>query len=722
MVQNKKEKSVIFITNIETLHPHLQVEVEEKIQRRKLHELQQFVLNRKSTEIRKELYEHMVTYGLYYSTKDGEFLEYNKLMDKIKDEFHFSETPPKLHIDEAIQRLNEYDEVVVEEQSLKLTGKKRIQIDSELMTSENIGVKVIKNLKERIKENIPSITTKQLNSITDNLFELFGSLFASYGNETAKIFLKDNKNIQDLNKKTNFQQIYQEKILVILATEHHNTIDKIFHDFFEKSTPEISEFFYTLSQSYVYLQILNVDPELKQLENIAWSKKWIFLDTNVLIFLLFEGNSLFSPMRSLIMQTKKLGPRLLITSKTVQELEQNIENNKEKYRNLKIKSKFVSAFDNVGEENSFLTTYVNAIKEDSDVTIDSFALKYENFTKILEHEFGVQIESDYIESLEEDPNAEKLRSHIITRAIWKVSAVVTHDVYNVLRVHKLRKKGTSDEIGPKSWLLTTDKTLLSAELDTFGENIIPACISTDLWLQLISPFISPTVALKDTSAVFTKLLSSAFKSHKTKPEDISTLLQVFVNDDRFSLEDFKMMIGDKFIQEHLYKVKQKIEKGEDIESEDYKPILDRRIVLKDEKHEKELEKITKEHSKKIEGLKNDLNILSGEVATLKGKDVGRTKQNTFLKKIIIILFSSAIFDAFIGIWIYFKLNYTIDDLIWILVGIFVAESALIFIFHIFTEKRLKNISKIKTWPRSDKFALITLIVVIIGVVVSRIKF
>lgn len=187
MTQNKKEKSVIFITNIDTLHPHLQVEVKEKIKRRKLHELQQFVLNRKSTEIRKELYDHMVTYGLYYNTKDGEFLEYNKLMDKVKDEFHFSETPPKLHIDESIQRLIGYDEVVVEEQLLKLTRKKRIQIDSELIASENIEIKVIKNLQERIKENIPSITTKQLDSITDNLFELFGSLFASYGNETAKI-------------------------------------------------------------------------------------------------------------------------------------------------------------------------------------------------------------------------------------------------------------------------------------------------------------------------------------------------------------------------------------------------------------------------------------------------------------------------------------------------------------------------------------------------------
>lgn len=696
------------------------MELEEKTKRRKLHQLQQFVLNRKSTDIRKELYDHMIAYGLYNNTKVEEFLEYNKLMDKLKDEFHFSETPPKLHIDEAIQRLIGSDDVVVKEQLLKLTRKKRDQIDSELTASENTETKVIENLQEKIKENIPSITEKQLHSITDNLYELFGSLFASYGNETAKIFLEAGKSVQDLKKQTNFQQIYQEKILATLATKHHDTIDKIFNNFFEKSTPEISKFFYTLSQSYVYLQILNVDPELKQLENIAWSKKWIFLDTNVLIFLLFEGSSLFGPMRSLIIQTKNLGLRLLITPKTVQELEKNIENNKAKYQNLKIKSKFVSAFDDVGEENSFLTTYANAIKEDSGTTMDGFALKYENFAKILEHEFGIQIESDYIESLEEHPKAEELRSHITTRAIWKVPPVVTHDMYNILRVHKLRKKGTSDEIGPKSWLLTSDRTLLGAELDTFGENIIPASITTDLWLQLISPFISPTVAIKDTSTIFTKLLSSAFKSHKTNPDDISTLLQAFVNDDRFSLEDFKMMIGDKFVQEHLHKVKQKIEKGEDVESEDYKPIMDRRIELKDEQHGKKLEEITKEHSKEIKGLKNELNILSGEVTTLKGKDVEKIKQNTFLKRLVIILLSSAAFDAFIGLWLHFKLNYIIDNLIFTLAGIFVAEAALIFIFHIFTEKRLESISKIKTWPRSDKFALITLIVVIIGLVVGAI--
>ncbi len=576
-------------------------EFDEHNSRRKLLELQQFVLSRRSEDIRSDLYEHMVMYVLYNHSSQDEYFGEEKISKLIEKEYHIKEIP-HLHLNLAIQSLTSNGHVLTKDQKHALSLLKRNELKTNLANSLLIEQKVKDLLKLKLTAAIPSLSNEQIDVILSNFSHLLASLFTNYGSVVARTLAGNLVNMKEIPHYPAFQETYEKKIKPIVQPQYHNELDRVFNDFFANPNEEQSKFFFSLSQSYVYMQILNLDPDLQEIQKIAWAKKIIYLDTNVLIRLLFENDPLHKTILNIIKNTKRLGARLLVTEKTKEEFKKVLENDKINHKNFKLRSKFTFLLKETKRDNPFLMTYVNELEKNPNLPIDTFSKKYDHFDKLIESNYSIELE-EYFPAVEDVDYLPNLRVHIVTRAPWKHPEVVYHDAYHILRVHGLRKRGTDDEIGPRSWLLTTDYTLQKAEKDQFGEDKIPASVTIDLWLQLISPFISPKLDTKDTNLSFSTILSSNFQSHKIGTNELNTFM-AFMDDSKFTTEHLKIIIGNDFVKEKIHDLQDLIDKGEQITFEQFRPLFTKSIEIIESEYTKKNTEISEQHKKELEELQN----------------------------------------------------------------------------------------------------------------------
>ena len=92
-------------------------------------------------------------------------------------------------------------------------------------------------------------------------------------------------------------------------------------------------------------------------------------------------------------------------------------------------------------ENPFLSTYMNTLKKNSKISLNTFSKAYEEYDKLIDSQYGMTIEDIDKDIDLESEDASRLKVHLTTRSPWKSGAVVTHDAYNILLVRKLRETG-----------------------------------------------------------------------------------------------------------------------------------------------------------------------------------------------------------------------------------------------------------------------------------------
>lgn len=735
----------------------------EQLQRQNLLELQQFVLNRETDDIRCNAYEYMISSVLFNHTKQDDRLDYKQIISHMEHDYYFKDVP-KLYAIEALKVLEGNHSITKNEEFYTLSSTKRSELKTNLDTSVSREQNVKNALTLKLSE-IEGISKQQIEFIVSNFQLLLGSMFRNYGSQIAKIFAEESKNVQELKKYPVFQEIYSQKIKAVVAKSLHKELDEKFNDFFFKPTRELSEYFLSMAQSFVFLRILNIDPNLQKLQKITWAKKIIFLDTNVIIPLLFEGHPLHKTIELIINQTKQLGVQLFITEKTKEEFKKFLESSKKKNVNFTMKGKFASLFKNTTDDNPFLLTYIQDLDKNPKTSLNVFAKKYDHFDLLLER-YSIKIE-EYIPSIEDVEYLPNLRVHIVTNANWKYPEVVYHDAYNILRVHSLRKKGTDDEFGPKSWLLTIDYSLQKAEKDMYGDEKIPASITIDVWLQIIAPLISPKVTIQDTAEGFSKLLSFNFSSNKISTNQLTTLMTAFMDDSKFTVDHLKIIIGNDYIKEKLREMQELIDKGEIIKLEQFQPLLKKSVELIEEEYKKKETVLTEEHKKELQELRSSLDAQQQEIEQMKKTaDVERKREledmksslekkhvqemedmkkivdnvqsdmeklknektvseqknklrTTSWKAIAIVILSSAIAD-FVGIYgflAYSKLEFY--EKLLIVIMILCSEAGIIY----FIPKIINYLEKTKnsSWTRQDKLALIGIIAAIASVIAVVLK-
>ena len=578
--------------------------------------LYQYVLDSKTVVVRGELYEHLILKTLYDHAKKSS-LSTTKIVDHIETDYNLTNLP-FIHIEPAISRLKSKKWVVGKE-CLALTSDKTIEIKQHnQIFIEDMKI-VLEDLEEKIKKRIPDLSIPLVKDTVKNFYKLLGKTFTTYGKVAAKLIIDQQGTINSLKNYKGFREDYNELVLNLIPEHLQDSIDEIFNEFFFDPTEKQSKFFYNLAQSHTLLEILNVDPTLQKIQKNALNKTKMFLDTNVIIYLLFEKSRQYDSIYAVIERSKQLGATFYINTITKKEFERWLENNKcgaETIR--KIPQKLTDALSNKKIDAPLLTAYADSLKQNPRQSIDQFCLQFEDVSKVLKNKFGVELDEEDIDVYQSSKSYVKLESSIQNITRFKGPNVVKHDALCILKIKEYRKDNLSNEFGPKAWFLTTDSSLWRAERNAFPSNEIRASITSAAWLPIISPLISPELKTSNTIVGFSKLLSMNFGTGSIiSQEDILNITSAFIDDKYLTVEDLSELIGDKRVRDSLRNLHNAHDKNDRIEEERWTKIgleaVTKRLKGKHERETDGYKKSIKQFTKRLDSQDGKLQQQSDQI-------------------------------------------------------------------------------------------------------------
>ena len=294
--------------------------------------------------------------------------------------------------------------------------------------------------------------------------------------------------------------------------------------------------------------------------------------------------------------------------------------------------------------------------------MDTFLKRYKEFESVMESKYDMVLEEVDKEVDLESEDAQLLKNQLLNRAPSKRPKVLNHDAYMILRVRKLRDK-KPDLTGHKAWMLTTDHSLALAERDMYGKDSVFASVMPEIWLEIISPFVSPQVTITNRSYAFTKLLSTNFSSHKISLNSLSTLLSAFWNTEGIDEKHLEMIIGNDFIKEQLSQIQKSVDEGEEPPLEKIKPMLQEGLKLIQKDFEQKLQKTTSDHKQELNSMQKTIDDLKTNVANLTAKKI-QTEEKAKATKLRYRNATIAILVcAVIDVALYFGLTTSLDPTI-----------------------------------------------------------
>lgn len=684
--------------------------------RRQLLELQHFVLRPQSADTRIDVYSQMITRCLTEHGKDELKLSYDAILYHLEKDYHFEEIPKTL-IDTALEKLHKDHDVKIEKSFIILSQNKVDEINKNIHEIEKLRETVLNELQEKICSTLADLSKSKIDSVLENFEDYLSSTFQRYGLDLAKILMDENKS-NKLVKGLVSPQNYLDAMMQIVPENKRAGLDKIFNDFFFNPSNDLSKYLYALAQSYIILQVLNINPDLKKIQEVAWNKKTIYLDTNVLFPLLLEGDEKHPSILPLIENTIRLGAKVIVSETTVQEFINRLLAFKKKNSTHAISRK-LSLAQGIDHSDNLLKSYLFERRIYSGLSIENFCLKYENY-EILLDKLGIIVEDDFTKSIENHSFIEDLIDELKFNSYRKSDFTAFHDAYHILKIKGLRKTSVGDEIGPAFWFLTEDHSLSKSERRIFGESNVFSSIMTDVWVHFISNFLSPKMTVEVGSKAFTKLLSSTFTSHKIKSSDLNNLMTIFMNDDKFTDSELRLIIGDKFAKDILRKIKDVLDSGEEIPQNMTNQLVSRvKDVITDEftkkrtedikLHEKERKEDKIIHKAEIANLESKLNTLNDKLGGIKLASASAENKYSKLKITLIIVLISGVIDAILSL---ISSNFfRISIVSWILLALLGGE--VIIILTLLLRHRIKSKEKIP-WSRSEKLGIVGIVVGIIS--------
>ena len=513
----------------------------------------QYVLDEKARIVRDELYEYFILKTLYEKAKDSSLTK-DEIQKSIKNDYNF-EKFPQLHFDESFSRVLKKKKIIGKD-TFSLSADVKTEINQNNQNYIKLMTNVQNDLKNQILEKTPNVSIGDAERISNNFFKLLGRIFSIHGKEIAKIIINQNSDMKNLETFEGFRDEYKELILKVAPSGTHSKLSEIFNDFLFNSNDNQSKFIFVLAQGHTLLEVLNVDPDLQKYQEGVLKKTRIYLDTNVIINILFKNGVHAESLRSIIQQSQELGTVFVMNEITKKEFDKWLESNKKEVAQIRnIPKKYADLLFDKNIDAPLLMAYLTSLRDNPHQTIDQFCLGYEDISKNLKNEYHIEYDDSNISKFKKHQKFSKLARLVHETNQSKLPPTIQHDTLCILKTKELRKENPSGPIGPRIWFLTTDTTLWRAEKKIFLDKDIRASITATVWMQIISPLISPKLKSTNITKSFSRLLSTNFSSDSIiKQEDILNISAACLDDKGLSPEEFEGLLGDKQVRNTLKKL------------------------------------------------------------------------------------------------------------------------------------------------------------------------
>ena len=489
--------------------------------------ISQFVLREPSASIRDSLYRRMLEIGTYLSGEKTQEKGLDGILHLIEKQF-FGIKLEKGLAEKYMKQLEEEGLINSKDGRYLLQEEKRSQIENysknALALVSSCETSFIEDTKDK---NLKNVSSEDIETLKACFYQFIVQLISRYVVVTAKLLIEGTLG--------RIPQMAGEKLVNqcvgrISDTRLREAAGKTLLEWMRSPDDRFIEYLFFMRQNFLCIEVLNLDPDCRMLEREEFSKKWLFLDTNVLLHLVVESELHTRTMR-LIDGTRKLGCSVYVTKRTLEEFNVLLDKTKKTLETVKATPLQLSKATNV-----FIRQYGNILLSGKSVSPAEYMNQFSDMQLLLK-DIGIQLFTEEHMEIKELPEYSELIEEVekcFVRLRWrtKTADVAEHDAYHLLLVKTLRESDTVSILGPNKWFLTYDMTLPAVDSFikkrfSFPEHTTAVMIG-DIWNEIVSPFLIGIVEQKDLVEVLKSFVSSEF-TPITLGVDIETLTRLEID-------------------------------------------------------------------------------------------------------------------------------------------------------------------------------------------------
>lgn len=522
--------------------------------------ISQFVIRKESGELAKDCQDGVVKTILHNAGNAG--LSISEISSEFEKQIGLKSFPLSI-VQSSLHRL-EKEKGAVYEASGKffLESDEFERIKSVIANRKKIlsafETAVISKLKEKMKN--PYIDAEKL--VLQVFYEFLVNLFSSESSFVAN-FLVSKKKLETPDFPMQILEEASKKVIDLNLREY---ITSSIKELLQSADSEIATFFLEALQNYVHLELLNVDPECRCLQKIAFSNKTLILDTNILMALLLVNNPAHETTNEIISLSKSLGINMVFTKLTKQEWLAVLEKSNEQFKLIRdTRPGILRSLD-----DEFVQSYFKEADASSDLTWQGFYMTMRQIESLARQK-GIEFWYKKEYNPDKLPNRELLEpvsgrtyscAKLRDEENVKSKLVCEHDAYHLLLIRKLREETPSDMLGPSCWFLTYDTTLLCVDdgINQFTKSPLdpPSSFLADMWLTTIVPFLGPEVPEGKLAETYANLMKTHFASIPTRfsASKLAEILGPWLPYKSLSDKDIEAILGDSLVESYYYQLRE----------------------------------------------------------------------------------------------------------------------------------------------------------------------
>ena len=305
----------------------------------------------------------------------------------------------------------------------------------------------------------------------------------------------------------------------------------------------------------------------------------------------------------------QLGVKCVMSMRTAKEVERHLQTSDEEYRNMGDVPDYrrEKLLKYVGDE--LIREYWMQLHTKPALKWTAFVGRLRSFSTILRKRHSIGIDKRIYDQVSSNSQFDELSKIIREGNPEKSPEVVEHDCFHLLLIDYLRSEMSDEVIIPKCWFLTIDKTLSIVEkVRMIYEKKRPATVLPNIWLQMMSSFLSPKIAAKEVLEIFSNCFSPEFVPSfpKIRPAFLSKLIGPCLDHTDLDMNEIMQLVGDTYLQEHfqnmgdkkveryltnkLLDIREKTHKREMQQSEEDRRLLEMKVARLEEERKGILEK------------------------------------------------------------------------------------------------------------------------------------
>lgn len=521
-----------------------------------------FVLNRTTNDLRSELHEYLVMMALSEDEK-GQGTTTLEILTSIEKDLKIEKIPVSL-VNSAISGLSKQGFIETihgrggNRYLLSHDKRNKIRLMRE-QYSQSVA-RVRKKLAEKIREKVIGTPIDMTLEITAFItFQNFlGTVLSNLGAECCYAIVGSRGKELPSLKPLNIPELLNDILTTVKDKDLRKAERLAFIEYISDPDDDLSDYLFSLAQSYFIIHILHLDPECQSCTRESLRKKKVYVDTNVIVHSLAgkeRGNEAVNRALNL---TKELGIGIVFSKRTKQEFSNLVGDKKRIFgKNPKVpKNRYEKLRSTL--RDGLLKDFLDKKSKNPNLTFERYADRLEEIEAVLGNRYSVTYDDNEYNEISEHPDMPVLKTIVVNEgerfSLYKNSTVAEHDAFHILLIQELRKKEASDILGPNFWFLTRDRSLSHVE-ERFGKyEKFPSSIFVDNWIQMISPLLAPEQT-KSARDAYTSLFASRLPIlTKAIGEDVFLAYQgKWMDDEDLKPEDVARVIGNRYIMDYYKK-------------------------------------------------------------------------------------------------------------------------------------------------------------------------